>query len=106
MIVMERDGRTEHLDTPVEFAVGRAAYAAMTERLDHINDGYTGDPGLCLDGTPVAFERVRGAAITSGTGSASCIQHYKMVSLAVLRGLHASTPQLGLPSDADWMGPR
>jgi hypothetical protein len=100
-----RDPR-ENTETPREpqsFAMPAAAYAAMMTSFDRLADGWPGDGTMCLDGTPVAFERVRGARIVSGSGSASCTDHYKALSAIVLRGVKPFAPLGSLEVDSEWM---
>jgi len=54
----------------------------------------------CLDGTPIAFERVQGSKIVSGMGN--CERHYELIKQYTLAFVKRHVPQAPLPADANW----
>jgi hypothetical protein len=83
-----------------EFRVPSPAYQQLVAELDRLTDGWPGDDDQCLDGAPAAFERVRGARITSGIGN--CSPHYDRVKLVVLNATRRFAPGFDLPTEDDW----
>ena len=77
-------GRPDERPNPTRFALPRAEWLAMAKQLDRQTDGYDGGQLMSLDGVSVAFERRRGARITSGTGNTS---HYMAVGEIVRKGV-------------------
>lgn len=100
LIVTERgvEGAAPALTTQ-HFTMPRAAYAALLADFDGRADGFAGTDGACMDGSEIAFERVRGTRITSGIGNAGCIAHYRalgdIVRTALLRAVTPSGPPVG-----------
>lgn len=86
----------------VRFTVLRTTYAGLMKTIDTITDGYAGDAkDMCLDGTEIAFERIRKEGITSGSGNA-CIDHYKHISSAVFDVVRQSVSLPFSPKDDSW----
>lgn len=83
-----------------QFRIPSAAYQRLVADLDSLTDGWPGDSNQCLDGSPAAFERVRGARITSGIGN--CGPHYARVKLLVLNAIRRFAPGADLPTEDDW----
>lgn len=76
-------------------------YGGLVVDIDNLTDDWVStDSDLCLDGTPVAFERIRGERITSGDGN--CSNHYRHLSLIVLEALRRFAPGDDLPTESDW----
>jgi hypothetical protein len=82
------------------FTAPAADYRKLVIDLDRLADGWPGDVDLCGDGAPAAFERVRGARITSGIGN--CSPHYDKVKLLVLTAIRRLAPGPDLPTEDDW----
>ncbi|MES2253722.1 MAG: hypothetical protein V4559_01630 [Pseudomonadota bacterium] len=104
LIVTERleSGKTN--PTAQHFTMSRAAYTALMADLDRQTDGFAGiDSGnFCMDGTAIAFERIRGRHITSGIGNGGCFPHYRAISDKVRAAiLHIVTPS-GPPIRGGW----
>jgi hypothetical protein len=77
------------------FTVPQADYSHFTTQFDRLTDGWSGaGDGVCLDGTEIAFERVRGTRTTSGRGN--CEAHYNEVRLLVQRLVRRFAPGAGL----------
>jgi hypothetical protein len=71
-------------------------------KLDALDDGYAGDTkGFCMDGTEIAFERIRHQQTTSGMGN-SCIAHYQQIGAAVFALLRQSATLPYPPLNDDW----
>jgi hypothetical protein len=83
-----------------QFRMPATAYRSLAARLDDLTDGWPGHSVVCLDGTPVAFERVRGSRITSGSGN--CHSHYDQVSELMLDHLLRFAPGEELPTGGWW----
>ncbi|MCC2977552.1 hypothetical protein LK533_12810 [Sphingomonas sp. PL-96] len=83
-----------------EFRIPSPVYQRLVADLDRLTDGWPGDDDQCLDGAPAAFERVRGARITSGIGN--CSPHYDRVKLLVLNATRRFAPGPDLPTEDDW----
>lgn len=100
LIVTDR-GRDGPTSTIQHFAMPRAAYAALMADFDGRADGFTGidTDGACLDGTEIAFERIRGSRVTSGLGNGACFAHYRalgdLVKAALLQAITPSGPPVG-----------
>jgi len=81
------------------FTMSRNDYGALIIEMDHLADAYTGNNLQCLDGTLIAFERVRGPRVTSGIGN-SCSKHYaaigEIMRLTILRFVTPPGPPTGL----------
>jgi hypothetical protein len=92
----------ENDDTPVsqrQFQMPAAAYRSLAAKLDTMTDAWPGDSTMRLDGTPTAFERVRGRRITSGIGNSD---HYDEVAGLVWNYLHRFAAGKDLPTRGDW----
>ncbi len=99
LTVTKRDGR-ETIQRR-EFVVPADAYHSLMVKIDKLTDGWPGDANdFCLDGTPAAFERVRGTRITSGVGN--CSDHYKALKTLTLTAVRRFAPGDDLPTEGDW----
>lgn len=83
-----------------QFRMPASAYRTFVTDVDRRTDGWPGDADMCLDGTPAAFERVRGSRVTSGIGN--CSPHYKALKAVVLRAVRHFAPDEDLPAGDDW----
>ncbi len=83
-----------------QFRMPATAYRSLAARFDELTDGWPGHWSMCLDGNPVAFERVRGRRITSGSGN--CHSHYDQVSELIWVYLRRFVPGDDLPTRGDW----
>lgn len=99
LIVIDKMNESRTASTR-QFRIPSAAYQRMMANLDRLTDGWPGDDNSCLDGAPAAFERVRGARITSGIGN--CGPHYDRVKLVVLNATRRFAPGPDLPTENDW----
>lgn len=84
----------------VSFAVPLKDYREFTAWFDQHVDGYDGDGSGCLDGAPVAFERIDGKSTVSGIGN--CESHYEEIKMRSLAFLKRYVPVSTLPADANW----
>lgn len=84
----------------VSFAVPRQEYRDFVAWLDQHVEGYDGEGLACLDGAPVAFERVASDRTVSGVGN--CAEHYEAIKLRSLAFLKRYVPVETLPADANW----
>ncbi|MEH3106499.1 MAG: hypothetical protein PGN09_04200 [Sphingomonas fennica] len=82
------------------FSMPTATYRALVADIDRLTDSWPGDADDCWDGSPVAFERVRGTRVTSGLGN--CSPHYGQLKLRVLNVVRRSAPGPDLPTENDW----
>lgn len=82
------------------FAIPLDEYREFAAWLDDHVDGYDGGGSVCLDGAPVAFERVVGTRTVSGVGN--CEDHYNEIRMRSLAFLKRYVPVATLPADADW----
>ena len=82
------------------FAIPLTDYREFSVWFDQHVEGYDGDGSLCLDGAPMAFERVAGDSIISGVGN--CEEHYDEIRMRSLAFLKRYVPVETLPADADW----
>lgn len=83
------------------FNIPADEYRKLTSQIDNLTDGWPGNgDDLCLDGTPAAFERVRGTRITSGVGN--CSKHYEQLKALVLAPVRRFAPGNDLPTENDW----
>jgi len=82
------------------FSIPASTYRSLVAKMDRLTDGYPGEARWCLDGTPVAFERVRGRRITSGIGN--CSDHYERVASLMWNYLSRFAPADDLPARGDW----
>jgi hypothetical protein len=82
-----------------QFHIPAAAYHSLVAELDELSDGWPGDPAIWLDGTPTAFERVRGGHVTSGIGTN---QHYEQMASVVWSYMRRFAPGDDLPPRSDW----
>lgn len=98
--------RPDSPDTP-PIEIARAAFPIPLEDYrefaswfeQHV-DGFGGGGDLCLDGAPVAFERINGDRTLSGVGN--CEAHYDEIRMRSLAFLKRYVPVETLPADADW----
>ena len=59
-VTVEPKGNSFANPLTTQFTVPRDADARLMEKLDVLDDGYAGDTkGFCMDGTEIAFERIR-----------------------------------------------
>jgi hypothetical protein len=82
------------------FHIPASAYRSLATKLDRLTDGWPGYSDACLDGTPTAFERVRGRRVTSGIGN--CGRHYEQVATLMWNYLRQLAPGEDLPGRNDW----
>jgi hypothetical protein len=82
-----------------QFQMPAAAYRSLVAKMDKLGDGWPGDSGFWMDGTPTAFERVRGRRITSGLGNSP---HYEHVAILMWNYLHRFAPGDDLVTRSDW----
>lgn len=83
-----------------QFHMPAAAYRSLVTKMDEPTDGWPGDPGFCLDGTPTAFERVRGRRVTSGIGN--CDSRDEQLAGLVWKYMRQFAPGDDLPTRGDW----
>lgn len=82
------------------FAMPAQAYRSLVRKMDKMTDGWPGEATYCLDGSPMAFERVRGQRVTSGIGN--CSEHYERLELLMLNYIRRFAPGNDLPTKSDW----
>jgi hypothetical protein len=82
------------------FRMPAPAYRSLVKKMDKLTDGWPGIPGVCADGTPTAFERVRGQSVTSGIGN--CDEHYEQIGRLMWDYLRRFAPGDDLPTRGDW----
>lgn len=90
----------EELRSRRDFTLPAQAYFTLTDSLDKMNDGWAGSDDDCLDGTSLAFERVRGDHITSGTSQ--CSRRNDHMARIVLNTLLSDAPGSDLPTQEGW----
>lgn len=83
-----------------QFRIPSSVYRSLVARTDKLTDGWQGYSDYCLDGTPIAFERIRGPRITSGIGN--CHQHYEQLGSLMWSHLRKFAPGDDLPDSGDW----
>jgi hypothetical protein len=83
-----------------QFHMPAPAYRSLAKKIDTLTDGWTGKADMCLDGTPIAFERARGPRITSGIGN--CELHYEQIGQLVWNYLRRFASAEDLPTTGDW----
>jgi len=108
VIVIHRNPHDDgFVPVTMPFAVSRETYAKLTAALDRLTDGYAGHAwDMCLDGTVVAFERVRGSRITSGIGNIYCGgTHYGEISALFLPVVCDHAGLENPPKDIGWYPP-
>lgn len=88
------DGKVRWIEE-FRFKMSVDAYRALVSGMDARTDGWLGEADLCLDGTELAFERVRGSLVTSGL--AHCGTHAAGLQRFVLDGLRQYAPAGSLP---------
>ncbi|NEX94908.1 hypothetical protein [Caulobacter sp. 17J65-9] len=95
LVVVHRDAETGAVKAlePHNFTVPKAEYLRATVQLDELTHDWAGEVDDCFDGTPVAFERVKGGAITSAVGNAECSAHYRAVNQVVERLITPHAPK-------------
>lgn len=100
LVVVDRTW-AEHVTTTRRFTMPRSAFARLVARFDSLSDGWRDARiGRCLDGTSIAFERVRGARFTSGWGN--CGEHYHAIEVLLLDAVRRFAPGDDLPTEDDW----
>lgn len=57
-----------------------------------MTDGYSGEGRTLTDGNPLAFERLRGARVTSGEGNSPC--HYDVLGDMAAQEFGRFVPEL------------
>jgi hypothetical protein len=82
------------------FRLPASAYRSLTAKLDALTDGWPGKANWCADGTPTAFERVRGTRVTSGIGN--CELHYEHVEQLMWNYMQRFAPGDDLPTGGGW----
>lgn len=96
--------RTHALTGPSRaFAVPAWDYRRYADAMDRLTDGWPGADEGCTDGAPVAFERIRGARVTSGRGN--CSSHYDRIKRLNLALIRRFAPSSDLPTEKDWYRP-
>jgi len=95
-VLMERGEKGLAPRRTIRFQMPMIAYRDLSKRIDRLTDGWFGDGGGCYDGLSFAFERTRGAHVTSGVGNAACSSHYQTLDLWVRQVLdrYANAPQI------------
>ena len=97
LTVFRRDQKLPRTRT---FLVPAEAYRTWAASFDQHTDGWTGEYSACFDGTPTAFERVRGTRVTSGIGN--CEDHYDEVKNMLLGLVRRYAPGDDLPNSEGW----
>lgn len=101
LVTVERSGMdTLGVENRRAFSMPVQAYRALTARADRLTDGWVGTTHFWTDGTPIAFERVRGGALNSGIGNEPT--HYGGLAAAVRDGLAPYVPEVA-SLDGEWM---
>jgi hypothetical protein len=77
-----------------------AAYNKLVQDLDAMQAGYWKDTTGCVDGAPIAFERVSGTVVRSGIGN--CSDHYEKVGMRIYEFLASETNQKELFGPDGW----
>lgn len=84
-----------------DFIMPATAYRSLMSQIDKLTDDWPGDADdACLDGSPAAFERVRGKRVTSGIGN--CNDHYERLKTLMLAAVRRYAPGDDLPTENDW----
>ncbi|MBB5717961.1 hypothetical protein FHR23_000868 [Stakelama sediminis] len=97
----QQDGAVTHQRA---FFMPARDFRALMHRIDILTDGWAGDAdGICLDGNPVAFERIRGTKITSGAGN--CSSHYDRLKKLLYQAVQRFAPGKDLPGGPNWYPP-
>lgn len=82
-----------------DFSIATTSYDRLVKQIDAMTIGYEGSADdFCLDGSPVAFERVDGSKIRSGVGN--CSAHYQKLASTVLAFLESDPEVKALLSEA------
>lgn len=85
----------------VDFQVDAANARSFLEQFDAKIDGYAGDSEyMCLDGSPMGFERVNNGRVWSGEGN--CEPHYDELRSIVLELVRRHVSSSMLPTEVDW----
>lgn len=79
-------------------------YRDFLKAIDDSADGYWGSAQMCLDGTGILFERIRGSRVTSGNGN-YCTAHYERISMIVLNFVRQNVASPDLPRESSWWLP-
>ena len=99
LVVLDRKtGR----DQAYQFEVPSGEYDRLMKRLDRTIDWWIGEGVNCLDGTSVAFERVRGTGVVSGEGNAGCSEHYGAISAIAFELAKPARSLANPPLDFRW----
>lgn len=97
----EVEGEAESSVNRVDFEVDAASARSFLEQFDAKIDGYAGDSEyMCLDGSPMGFERVNNGRIWSGEGN--CEPHYDELRTMVLELVRRHVRSSMLPTEDDW----
>ncbi len=89
VIITTPAGQVLRKDT---FVVPGDDLASFLRQWDEITDGYSGEGRILTDGNPLAFERRRDGAISSGEGNSPC--HYDVLGDLAARALGQYVPEL------------
>lgn len=106
MIVIAKRNADGEISAEVErrqFVMPPAAYAAMMVQVDRLCDGWPGETDFWTDGTPVAFERMRGGNISSGEGNSP--KHYGELAMLMRNGLSPYVKEVA-ELNGEWMDQR
>ncbi len=85
-----------------QFEISSGEYDRLMKRLDRTIDWWIGEGINCLDGTSVAFERVRGTRVVSGEGNAGCSEHYGDISAIAFELAKPARSLANPPLDFRW----
>lgn len=94
------DVETSRLVSHRRIAMPSGDYRALVSSLDTMTDAWPGDDTECLDGSVMAFGRVRAHRVTSGIGN--CSAHYERIKLLTLNYMRKFAPGPDLPPENDW----
>ncbi len=97
----EIEGEAASSVNRVDFQVDAASARSFLEEFDAKIAGYAGDSEfMCLDGSPMGFERVNNSRIWSGQGN--CEPHYDELRKIVLEFVRLHVSSSMLPTEDDW----
>jgi hypothetical protein len=82
-----------------QFQMPASAYRSLAAKLDQLIDR-PGEATWCVDGTAIAFERVRAQHVTSGAGG--CERHFEQIGQLIWNYLRQFAPDDDLPIGGDW----
>lgn len=94
------DSQTAPTVSDRNFVMPAQAYRSLAGEWDEMTDDWPGKVAYCLDGSTMAFERVREQRVTSGIGN--CIEHYEQLQLLILKYIHRFAPGDDLPAESSW----